>query len=276
MDEGYIKLWRKSLNSGLLKNPHLWTFWCWCLMKATWKPMKQMVGNQMVELLPGQFVFGRKAAAEELEVGEKIIRTRLEILKNLKNVAIKPTNKFSIITICNWETYQNNEKENGQQKGQQRANNGPTTGHKQEGKEGKEIEEGKEKDLLVPLLEKPERVLKFSEDDMKMAVLFSDMMTDNNPSRKPSTAGQLGSWANEVRLMRERDKRTTDDIEAHIRFSQNDHFWKTNAESMGKIRNKYDQFTLLMERKPEHRYDNTRSTRIHTSDDQPWPDDTNR
>lgn len=145
MNEGYIKLWRKSLESGMMRNPHLWTFWCWCLMKATWKPIKQMVGNQMVELMPGQFVFGRKAASEELETGEKIIRTRLDILKNLGNVAIKPTNKFSIITICNWELYQNTDEDNGQQIGQQRANNGPTTGHKQEVKEVKELKEQEEK-----------------------------------------------------------------------------------------------------------------------------------
>jgi hypothetical protein len=60
----------------------------------------------MVELQPGQLIFGRKQAAKELELSERTIRTCLEKLKNLENLTIKATNKFSIITINNWETYQ--------------------------------------------------------------------------------------------------------------------------------------------------------------------------
>ena len=121
--KGYVKLWRKSLESGLMQNHKLWVFWTWCLMKATHKPSKQMVGFQMVELHPGQFIFGRKAAAEELDMSERSIRTCLQKLQNLENVTIKATNKFSVITIVNWDTYQQEENQNDQQNANKRPAN---------------------------------------------------------------------------------------------------------------------------------------------------------
>ena len=65
MHRGYVKLWRKSLESGLLQNAEAWQLMTWCLLKATHKPHKQLVGSSIVELQPGQLIFGRKKAAEE-------------------------------------------------------------------------------------------------------------------------------------------------------------------------------------------------------------------
>jgi len=138
MEQGYVKLWRKSLESGLMQNANLWVFWSWCLMKASHKKHKQMVGMQMVELEPGQFIFGRKVAALELQISEQTIRTCLKSLKNLKNLTIKTTNKLSIISIVNWGSYQQDETQTNQQTNQQLTNNQPTTNHKQECKECKE------------------------------------------------------------------------------------------------------------------------------------------
>ena len=65
MERGYVKLWRKSLDAGWIRNHKLWTFWTWCLMKASHKEHDTVVGCQAVHLLPGQFIFGRKKASEE-------------------------------------------------------------------------------------------------------------------------------------------------------------------------------------------------------------------
>jgi len=104
---GWIKLFRKSLDSGLLKNHKLWVFWCYCLMKANHKKdFKCVVGYQEVILQPGEFVFGLKVAAEETNISIQSLRTCIAHLKKYKNLTIKSTNKFSIISIVNWETYQ--------------------------------------------------------------------------------------------------------------------------------------------------------------------------
>jgi len=66
MEEGWVKLWRKSIDSGLIKNHKAWIFWTYCLMKANHKKdYKQTIGFQEVLLQPGEFVFGRKKASFE-------------------------------------------------------------------------------------------------------------------------------------------------------------------------------------------------------------------
>lgn len=87
--------------------------------------------------MPGDFIFGRKKASKELKISEQSIRTFVEFLKTSQNITIKTTNKYSIISIVNWDTYQNEETSTNQQINQQLTNNQPTTNHKQERKKEK-------------------------------------------------------------------------------------------------------------------------------------------
>lgn len=147
MHRGYVKLWRKSLDSGWLSNPILWAFWTWCLLKAAHKPTKVLIGFKEINLDPGQLIFGRKKCSKELGISEKKVRNCLHALKTANNLAIKRANKYSIITIINWHIYQADYSEkgqqNGQQEGRQRASKGPARGHIQELKECKECKEEK-------------------------------------------------------------------------------------------------------------------------------------
>ena len=140
MSTGYIKLWRKSLESGWLQNHKLWVFWSYCLLKATYKPCSIIVGCQQVQLEPGQFVFGRKKAAQETKLSEREVRTCIDFLSKAKNLTIKATNKFSIITLINWDFYQSEQYE----ETNRATNDRPTTDHKQE---YKEVKEGKNKKM---------------------------------------------------------------------------------------------------------------------------------
>ena len=102
------------------------------------------------------------------------------------------------------------------------------------------------------------RKVSFTDDDMGHAKLLDALMLKNNPSKKHPTPTQLRSWANEVRLMRERDGRIHEEIEKVIRWSQSDSFWKTIILSMGNLRDKFDMLTLRMnqpERKAEFKDD---------------------
>ena len=112
MNRGYVKLWRKSLDAGWIKNHKTWVFWTYCLMKASHKSYKAIVGNQEVFLEPGQFVTGLRVIAKETGLTIRETRTVLAFLKNAGNVTIKTTNKYSIITIVNWHIYQPVESEN--------------------------------------------------------------------------------------------------------------------------------------------------------------------
>ena len=106
LKNGYVRLWRKSLHSAVWKNPTLWRVWTWCLMKATYKECEHLVGRMLVRLLPGQFVYGRRAAADEMGISESASRWAIKTLIKLGNLTSTATNKYSILTICKWQTYQ--------------------------------------------------------------------------------------------------------------------------------------------------------------------------
>jgi len=127
MNRGYVRLWRKSLDAGWIKNYKLWCFWTYCLMKATHKEYDAVVGLQIVHLMPGQFIFGRRKAATETGLTEREIRTVLDFLRKAGNLTIKTTNKFSIITIVNWTIYQSVEIKNDPLNDQPLTSKGPHT-----------------------------------------------------------------------------------------------------------------------------------------------------
>jgi hypothetical protein len=127
MNRGYVKLWRKSFDAGWIKNHKLWAFWTYCLMKASYKEFSAIVGLQTVQLMPGQFIFGRKRAADETGLTEREIRTIIEFLKKVGSMTIKTTNKYSIITVTNWTTYQCEEIEIDQLNDQQTTSKRPHT-----------------------------------------------------------------------------------------------------------------------------------------------------
>jgi len=77
-------------------------------------------------ILRGQFLTGRKQLAKELKLSEKQIRVALNHLKTTGEVAIRATNKYSIITICNYSDYQDRKERKGPAEG---PADGPSKGH---------------------------------------------------------------------------------------------------------------------------------------------------
>lgn len=106
---GWIKLHRKLLDSPIFQNEKLFKVFAYCLMKASHKDHKQLVGRQIVELKKGQFVFGRKRASEELRLKESTVRDYIKFLENLQTIVVSSDNKFSVITVVNWAVYQSDE-----------------------------------------------------------------------------------------------------------------------------------------------------------------------
>ncbi len=145
MYRGFIKLWRKSLDAEWLRNHVLWAFWCYCLLKATHKSRIAKVGFQEVPLEPGQFIFGIHKAAAELNMSPWKIRASIDFLKKSKNITTQTTNKFSIISIVNWNTYQVEEVELPQAKPQAKlhANRTQTNTGKNEENEKEKMKESR-------------------------------------------------------------------------------------------------------------------------------------
>jgi hypothetical protein len=104
--DGYVKLYRKLLDNPVFTNPNLLKTLIWCLLKATYKPRGVLIGLRTVSLQPGQFIFGRHKAAEELRMKPSTLNDYMQALKVLQIIDIKSNNKYSVITLVNWELYQ--------------------------------------------------------------------------------------------------------------------------------------------------------------------------
>ena len=62
---------------------------------------------QGITLNAGQLVVGRKAISEKTGVSERAVRTAIERLKTTSTITTETTNKYTLVTIVNWDFYQN-------------------------------------------------------------------------------------------------------------------------------------------------------------------------
>lgn len=108
----YIKLFRKILKSPIWKNEKALKIWLWCLLKATHIERDQLVGQKIVHLEKGQFVFGRNTASDELDMTESTVYKYIKLLEKLQMISINSNNKFSVVSIEKWEDYQIEELKN--------------------------------------------------------------------------------------------------------------------------------------------------------------------
>lgn len=104
--EGWIKIYRSIIDHRLFDNPKLLKVWIWCLAQARHKPGDVICGRERLTLREGQFIFGRKRAAERLGIPESTVWAYMKMLKDDGSINIRPTSKYSIITVINWGHYQ--------------------------------------------------------------------------------------------------------------------------------------------------------------------------
>lgn len=79
--------------------------------------------RKWIEIERWQIIIGRKELSKILWLWEQSIRTWLNKLKSTNEITIKTTNKYSVITLCNYDLYI----DTNQQDNQQLTNNQPTT-----------------------------------------------------------------------------------------------------------------------------------------------------
>jgi|GEM_PF-4632742 hypothetical protein len=107
MERGYIKLWRKTMESQhfSMSLKHIGMF-DYLLLKANWKP--GYFSGHKIE--PGQLATSITHLAET--VGEQRHRIK-RLLNDLQSCGMinrqNVSNRWVLITVCNWDTYQSNE-----------------------------------------------------------------------------------------------------------------------------------------------------------------------
>lgn len=108
---GHLRLSRDILNWGWYSDPNTRAVFFHLLLTANWEE-KEYLGYKIKR---GQAVVGLFALADILGISVRNVRTALEHLKSTSEVTIKTTNKFSIVTVCNFERWQGQQTETDKQ-----------------------------------------------------------------------------------------------------------------------------------------------------------------
>jgi len=126
----FIKLDRAIVDSYCFANPNHLKVWLWLLVKANFKknyvPLQIGKGTTTILVDRGQLIFGRFVAEKELKMDGSMVYRILKKFKELKQIEIEANNQYSVITICKYDSYQNNNSESEQQ-----LNNQCTTNEQQ-------------------------------------------------------------------------------------------------------------------------------------------------
>jgi len=117
--DGWIKIHYKFLSWEWFQDDGMVRLFINLLLRANYQPKKwkgMAIGR-------GQLVTGRKQLCLETGLSEQTVRTCLQRLEDTGEITRNSTSRFSIVTICNYDTYQYEDNVTNQQL----TNNQPTT-----------------------------------------------------------------------------------------------------------------------------------------------------
>lgn len=98
----YIKIDRKILEWEWYRNEHTKNVFLHCLLKANWKDGK----FEGKEIYRGSFITSVKKLSIELDLTEDEVKTALKHLIKTGELTKQTTNKYTVITVSNYELYQ--------------------------------------------------------------------------------------------------------------------------------------------------------------------------
>jgi DNA-binding transcriptional regulator YhcF (GntR family) len=237
--QGWIKLHREIKSNWLYQEKRIFSkfeAWVDLLLEVNHKDNKVLLGNELVDVKRGQTITSIRQLSARWGWSNTKIKQFFSLLQDDGMVSVKSDTKKTVITVEKYEFYQCMEDEKTTQNTHE---NDTKQTQKHTNKNVKNEKNEKNKKSSRP---------KFETCDMEMAELLFQKILINNPnSKKPN----LESWANDIRLMREIDNRTLEQIKYLINWSQSDSFWKSNILSASKLRSKFDQLVIRCKEEKE-------------------------
>ena len=242
-NRGFISLHRKVMSSAIWSDANYLKLWIYCLLEASHKDRKQLVGNEMISLERGQFVTGRFSLSDEMNRGVKpkqrlSERTWFRYLENLEMwgmLTIKSTNKYSVVTINKYDDYQGVFNNDVQQTDHQVSNKSPSN--------DQQMTTNNNVNNANNVNKKDSRKQVYDETSLyyKMTDYFYKLILKNNPQHKKPN---YQKWSDDFRKLVELDKRDKDQVRKVMEFVQSDDFEMNNVLSPNKLRQRYDQLFM--------------------------------
>jgi len=150
MSEGWIKLHRKFEDWEWFNNSEMVHLFIYLLLNANHEDGKW----RGIDIKRGQILTGLHTLNEHTKISIQKLRTCLSKLEKTGEINKQTTNKYSIITIINYDSYQGYQQTNNNQPNKQLTNNQQTTNNKQE--YNNEKNEKKQRIFIAPTIKEVE------------------------------------------------------------------------------------------------------------------------
>ncbi len=111
MNNSFIYLHRKILSWQWFQKPEMVQLFIYLLIDANYSEKKW----QGISIKKGQLVTSRERISRDLKMSIQNVRTCLNRLKSTNEITIKTTNRYTLLTICNYDQYQTYNKNINQQ-----------------------------------------------------------------------------------------------------------------------------------------------------------------
>ena len=234
MQKGFIKLHRRVRDHWLYQEKRTFSkfeAWIDLIMRANYEDKKMLLGNELISVKRGQVITSIRKLCECWGWSNTKVNTFLNLLEQDEMITTKSDTKKTVINICNYNVYHENNNGKNDTKTSQEHHEGDTKAHNEEVK--RIIKNYKE--------DTSSSKLKFETHHLQLAKLLFKEMKKNNPEVKEPN---FDNWANTFRLMMERDNRQGKEIQDMILFSQQHDFWHKNILSPTSLRKQFDRLTL--------------------------------
>lgn len=226
---GWIKVHRKILNSefyrGLTGRQR--DVIITLLLMMNHEPREWIYKGVKYKTEPGQCITSLQKIADRCgkDCTREVVRATIKHAENAHFLKQKTHTTHTVISIENWDKYQDTNTDSTQDTHNTNTENAcvSTTNKNIRSKEYKKYSP--------------------DSDEFRLSNLLYELIKENNPQFK---APNLDNWCGHVDKMIRLDKRSVDDIEAVIRWCQEDNFWHKNILSTDKLRKQFDKLYIGM------------------------------
>ena len=214
------------------------------LMNGKDKPIR--FNGELFEIKRGQFLTSERNLAQRWGWSKTKTSDFLKMLQNSGHSIIKESDhRKTIITWVDYDILNPLDKEKKATENEEdETTKRPLKDHRLD-TTNKRVNKGNKRKNSLRLK------IEFSDEDIRLTNLLIELMLKNHP--KSWVVNELISqhkedWYHSCWMLREIDKKTTEQIERVIRFSQGDNSWKEQILGMTTLRNKWDKLWAEIEK----------------------------
>lgn len=114
--EGWIKIHRKILENPIVcKDSETLSIWIYILLNATHKEIPALFKGKKITLQKGQLITGILSISKRLKINKDKIQRTLKCFETDKQIEQQTSNQNRLITIVNWNEYQEIDNQNDKQ-----------------------------------------------------------------------------------------------------------------------------------------------------------------